>query len=267
MGITLPNGVTSIEPYTFYSCYNLTSITIPESITSIGYDAFIGCIKLIEVYNLSDISITAGSDRENGYVGSYAKDVYTDESAESKLINENGYIFYSDEELNVHYLIGYTGDDTTLVLPDDINGHKYEIYKHAFYEHSGIISITVPEGVTGIGEKAFNHCTSLASITISEGITSIGACVLGGCSNLTTLTIPDSITSIGKRTFDECDGLRSVTIPDSVTSIGDFAFSWCKKLETVYYTGTEEEWAAISIGRNNDYILNATIIYNYVPEE
>lgn len=35
-GVTIPNGVTSIEGGAFYSCTNLTSVTIPDGVTSIG---------------------------------------------------------------------------------------------------------------------------------------------------------------------------------------------------------------------------------------
>jgi hypothetical protein len=34
----------------------------------------------------------------------------------------------------------------------------------------------------------------------------------------------------------------------------------------VYYTGSEAEWAKISIDDYNSYLTNATIHYNYVPE-
>ncbi len=55
----------------------------------------------------------------------------------------------------------------------------------------------------------------------------------------------------------------SFVIPDSVTSIGDYAFDGCTGLTTVYYSGSEEEWNAISIDDYNDELLNAEIIFNY----
>ena len=83
-----------------------------------------------------------------------------------------------------------------------------------------------------------------------------------------SITIPDSVTNIGSCTFYGCSSLKSVSIPDSVTSIDDYAFYRCSSLTTVYYTGTEEEWAAISIDSSgNGYLINANIIYNYVPEK
>ncbi|WP_170832766.1 leucine-rich repeat protein, partial [Butyrivibrio sp. INlla16] len=42
--------VTSIEPYTFWTCYNLKSITIPSSMNSIAASAFEDCTDLETVY-------------------------------------------------------------------------------------------------------------------------------------------------------------------------------------------------------------------------
>ena len=107
---------------------------------------------------------------------------------------------------------------------------------------------------------------NLKTITITSG-SSISDSAFSGCSSLTSITIPDSVTSIKPWAFNNCSSLTSITIPDSVTSIGNTAFNNCSRLETVYYTGTEEEWKSISIGYSNYAILNANIIYNYVPEE
>jgi hypothetical protein len=58
-----------------------------------------------------------------------------------------------------------------------------------------------------------------------------------------------------------------VVIGNSVTTIGDWAFSDSSELRDVYYSGSEEKWGEITIGSNNDYLTNATIRYDYVPEE
>ena len=73
-------------------------------------------------------------------------------------------------------------------------------------------------------------------------------------------------TSIGDYAFQNCTSLTSITIPDSVTEIGQQAFKNCSNLTDVYYTGTQEQWKAISINssENND-LTSATIHYNYVP--
>ena len=68
------------------------------------------------------------------------------------------------------------------------------------------------------------------------------------CSGLTSVTIPNSVTSIRGLAFYACSGLNSVTIPDSVTSIGDLAFSYCGKLSEITFTGTMDQWNAVSKG-------------------
>ena len=75
-------------------------------------------------------------------------------------------------------------------------------------------SITIPEGVTTIGDKAFARCSSLTSITIPEGVTTIGDEVFERCSSLTSITISESVTSIGKSAFFFCSNLTDVYITD-----------------------------------------------------
>ena len=140
----------------------------------------------------------------------------------------------------------------------------------AFYECSGLTSVTIPNSVTSIGDKAFYDCRGLTSVHISDvaawcnikfgsvdsnplyyalhlfvdgsevkdlvipnSVTSIGNWVFSGCSGLTSITIPNSVTSIGDYAFYNCSGLTSVTIPNSVTSIGWGAFSGCSGLTSV----------------------------------
>ena len=103
----------------------------------------------------------------------------------------------------------------------------------AFESCNTLISITIPDGVTSIGEYAFCNCTSLTSITIPDGVTSIGESAFYGCNSLTSITIPGSVTSIESSTFYGCNSLTSITIPDSVTSIGYAAFNSCGSLTSI----------------------------------
>ena len=70
-------------------------------------------------------------------------------------------------------------------------------------------------------------------MTIPNGVTSIGQSAFAGCTRLTTVTIPNSVTSIGQSAFLNCSGLTSVTIPNSVTSIHLYAFEGCSGLKKV----------------------------------
>lgn len=57
--IVIPNGVTNIQSYTFYSCVSLKSVTIPNSVTTIGYNAFLGCESLASI-NIPDSLTSIG---------------------------------------------------------------------------------------------------------------------------------------------------------------------------------------------------------------
>ena len=106
------------------------------------------------------------------------------------------------------------------------------IGSNAFYNCSGLTSITIPNSVTSIGEDAFTG-SGLTSVTIPNSVTSIGSIAFRYCSSLTSVTIPNSVTSIGEAAFLGCTSLTSVTIPESVTSIGEAAFYGCSGLTSI----------------------------------
>ena len=68
--------------------------------------------------------------------------------------------------------------------------------------------------------------SQVKTVIIEDGVTSIGDRAFDGCTKLTRVVIPDSVTSIGYSSFRGCYSLPSVAIPDSVTSIGDSAFAY-----------------------------------------
>ena len=58
--IVIPNSVTSIEWYAFYDCYRLTSIVIPNSVTSIDILAFSGCSRLTSIVIPNSVTSIGG---------------------------------------------------------------------------------------------------------------------------------------------------------------------------------------------------------------
>ncbi len=104
---------------------------------------------------------------------------------------------------------------------------------YAFDGCYSLTSVTLPESVTRIGDRAFLGCSSLTSVTLPENVTSIGDYAFDGCYSLISVTIPEGVTSIGSEAFFGCSSLATVTIPQSVTSIGEWAFHGCSSLISV----------------------------------
>ena len=104
---------------------------------------------------------------------------------------------------------------------------------NAFYDCTGLTSVTIPNSVTNIKSSVFYGCSGLTSVTIGSSVTAIDSQAFLGCSGLTSVTIPNSVTSIGSSAFSDCSGLTNVTIGNSVTSIGSSAFSDCSFLTNV----------------------------------
>ncbi|MDE6705023.1 MAG: Ig-like domain-containing protein [Treponemataceae bacterium] len=129
-------------------------------------------------------------------------------------------------------LTEYSGNETTVVIPDGVTG----IGSDAFKNCTSLTGVTIPGSVTSIGNSAFNGCTSLTGVTIPGSVTSIGNSAFSGCTSLTDMTIPTSVTSIGSYAFYGCTSLTGVTIPGSVTSIGNSAFYGCTSLTGVTIT-------------------------------
>lgn len=176
----------------------------------------------------------------------------------------------------------YIESDTVVVIPSKINGVTVETIDHAAFERSAVTSVTIPDSVTAIldrafancfqltnisipnsvtsiGFSAFEHCTSLKSITLPSSLRNISMFLFHNCSQLTTIQIPDSVPSIQDYAFGNCISLETIHIPVSVTSIGNRAFAGCPSSMTVTYSGSKKQWDSIT---GKDELLNIPLVCN-----
>lgn len=176
----------------------------------------------------------------------------------------------------------YVESDTVVVIPSKINGVTVETIGHGAFERSAVTSVTIPDSVTAILDRAFancfqltnisipnsvtsidfsafEHCTSLKSITLPSSLRNISMFLFHNCSQLTTIQIPDSVLSIQDYAFGNCTRLETIRIPVSVTSIGNLAFAGCPNSMTVTYSGSKKQWNKIN---GKDELLNIPLVCN-----
>ena len=232
--VVIEDGVTSIGAYAFYNCSSLTDITISGSVTSIGKSAFYNCSSLTDitipgsVTSIGEIAFSWCSNLTSieipSSVTSIGESAFSSTPWLTNKRQENGSLVI----VNGILIDGRTCSGE-VTIPDGVTN----IGNRAFQDCTDLTSVVIPEGVTSIGEFAFQNCTGLTSITIPDGVTSIGMTAFYGCRSLTSINIPEGVTSIGAFAFFECAELTSIKIPSSVTSIGDFAFSGCNNLNEI----------------------------------
>ena len=214
--ITIPKGVTEIEVNGFKDCRSLTSITFRGDAPNLGWDVFRnlpnGAIALVTVESLSTFGELGES--WNGLTLTTLLSWST----------TDGEVTITDCDNAA------TGE---LVIPNTIDGKPVTSIGDSAFDGTSLTTISLPDGVTSIGRKAFDGCRSLISISIPNSVASMGNYAFADCINLTNIVIPDGVTSIGNSAFEGCTSLTSITIPDSVTSIGVDAFRACPSLTNI----------------------------------
>ena len=251
--VVVNDGITSISSKAFYDCTNLTSVSIPTSVTKIGTDAFRNCA------NIASISV----DSNNEY---YSNDQYgvlfnKDKTRLIKYAGGNGETSYTIPD-TVLYVNGYAFANSpklkNVIIPDNVTN----VYSYAFSGCRKLESVTIGNGLTEVADYTFKDCWSLKNVEIGNSVTTLGYQAFYGCSDLEKVVIPENVTTLKERVFEECPNLKAVLIPKSITTISWGVFYDSDNVTEIYYTGTEEEWASVTIEDYNDCLATAKIYFN-----
>ena len=78
------------------------------------------------------------------------------------------------------------------------------------------------------------YADTITKIVVEEGVTQIGDNAFQGFRSVTLVSLPETLASIGIGAFADCTSLDNVVIPNSVSEIGEGAFSGCDSLEMLY---------------------------------
>ena len=256
--ITIPNGVINIGECAFEDCC-LTSITIPGSVKAIAYAAFQGCESLTDVwYN--------GTQKQWNAI-SIAADNTPLKNATVHTVQVTASGNCGAEGNNLIWTLYDNGDlviEGTGAMTDDggFDGNTpWSMY------NASIKTISLPSGLTHLGNGAFSNCSSLTQVDFPSSLTSIGSGVFFRCSSLTAISLPEGLIRIGGSAFGNCASITSVKLPSSLSDICEYSFDGCTALSSVAYGGTEADKAAkLADGSwktvGNDALFNAIWTYS-----
>ena len=216
--ITLNEGITAINGYAFQNCSGLTEMVIPESVTSIGSYAFNGCSQLQLVQVLREDVLTPTSLGSNAFDAAHATLlILVPDDAYSAYASAANWSTYADK-----------------IRPASASEDGFIIENGVLLHYIGRAeTVTIPAGVTSIGEYAFAHNNSIKQLIIGDAVVSVGNYAFYNCISLQNVTIGNGVQSIGSYAFYGCTSLQSVTYGDGLQSIGDYAFAGCVSLGMV----------------------------------
>ena len=216
--VTLPQRTRHLAANAFAYCQNITGVTLPEGLESIGYWAFVDNQHLNNVVIPSSVT----------------------HIAPGPFVNCPALVNLSIAEGNTHYymdgmMIYSAGSDSlvschksadSVFLPNTLR------YVNGFGGNSNVKYVHVPDGVTTIGNEAFNG-SSLRSIDLPSHLHFIDEYAFYYCQSLTRVGMPTILDTMSEGCFHSCNHLTSIEIPNGLRTIPEAAFFMCNSLSDI----------------------------------
>lgn len=268
----LPSTTASTTLYAIYltpTSYTTTSqyIVVPKNVSAISGSSSKNIFGSSSDSTLKYITL----HRNTTTIGSYALygcKTLTGISHSDGVVALGGYAMAGCVELVKYRFAPYTqsvgnnafASDTKLGSVTNFENTKVsQVAQNVFSQCSSLISISLPNTITAIGDRAFEGCSKLTSMDLSKTkTTTIGTSAFASCGNLGTIILPTTLTIIGtsafkddtnlrsvqnlektivsiinKNAFLECKNLSSVKLPQTLSTLGESAFEGCSNLTAV----------------------------------
>lgn len=169
---------------------------------------------------------TEGMEQEEAPFMLYGSDYTTDLNGRK--------VFNPD---NISY-IGNTWRNTLLYAAADDVGAAILNGVLVSINNKDIEEYTVPDGVTEIGDRAFEGCDRLKSVILSPSVETIGWYSFAGCTLLEHVELSEGLDRISVGAFQGCESLEGIVLPEWLYDIGDNAFQGCASLRDITFPPT-----------------------------
>ncbi|MDE6732963.1 MAG: leucine-rich repeat domain-containing protein [Oscillospiraceae bacterium] len=222
--VRMGSGVKVIDDNAFQACEALKTIEIPEGVEYIG-DAFRSTM-------FTELTLPSS------LVGLH-KDAFVWTSKDIVIVhNGKSYSRYDDELFRQFY-------------PNDLL--IYNNIVRDCWDTSG--EITVPDGVTEIGDYSLAFQKEITKITLPSSVRVINDGAFNGCEKLTEIVIPEGVEELGALIFDGCKSLKKIDLPDSVSSIDGMAFADINRKEEEQFKDFEVTYNGVTYSSSKDEII------------
>jgi len=267
---TIPNGVTFIGDGAFSDCRSLPSVAIPNSVTSIGNHAFENCFCIKSVHISSSVRFIGDFAFSNCWVLSSVTVEWT------VPLDISDEVFLGNHSRRVQLIVPKGVENDYAVAPGwksfDVEGSTVlpsgscGVNLTWEYDNNGTLTISGTGDITNYPSDFApwqKFCYEIHTLSLPEGLTSIGNYAFSRFQSLSYITIPEGVVTIGIGAFSNCSGLIFLSIPSSVTTIGAGAFEFCYNLTTVIVNWT----VPLNISDNVFYGFQTLLIRLFVPSK
>lgn len=243
--VMIPKTIKKIGRDAFKGNTRISYVAILDSVTEIDVGAFCDCMFLNDISIPKSVKIIRTTTNE----GAFDYTPWYDNNKDEFMIVGDG------------ILLKYRGNDKIVTVPDNVKRISTAAFRRCaaveeiifpesieYVEDFSVYDTAWFKNYEGdfltAGKVLVKYKGSDTDVTVPDGITAIGEGAFGG-SAVESITLPDSVKCIGNFAFCECRQLKSINIPEAVDSIGDMAFAYCENLSSIQVQSSN-----IKLGRN-----------------
>ena len=230
----------------------LTVLELPSDVKVIGFGIVEGCNKLVSLTTpFLGSSYESVDDATVAYLFGISSG--TQEGIPTSLTSINVTKAFVGEKIPSYAFYGCKGATSIMVKDGYTTIGDYSFYGcealgafdfggvsslgEGAFAKTGIKSASL-DAVRKIKPYTFDGCKSLTRVTLSEGLTSIGEWAFNDTA-IVEIELPNGLAEIGTKAFGGAP-LEAIVVPSTVEYLDSYAFYGCDKIRSISFPFTED---------------------------